>query len=145
MFSVARTPEEFFDGSETGLAVFAAIAAVIADLDGVVMRISKSQIAFRTGRGFAYVWRPSRYLKTNVPVVLSIALPVRVDSPRFKSIVNPARDTWMHHLELRESADVDHEVAEWLRMAYRSRRPEQDLFDNSESFGPAVVGDRRAQ
>jgi hypothetical protein len=145
MIPVPRTPEEFFDGSETGLAVFTAIASAIADFDGVAMRISKSQIAFRTRRGFAYVWRPSRYLKTNVPVVLSIALPVRVDSPRFKSIVNPARHTWMHHLELREPADVDHEVAEWLRMAYRSRSPVPDLFDTSESFGPAAVGDRPAQ
>ena len=142
---VPTTPQEFFDGSETGLRIFAAIAAVIGHLDDVETRISKSQIAFRTPRGFAYVWRPSRYLKTDVPVVLSIALPVRIDSVRFKSVVNPARDTWMHHLELREPAEVDHEVAEWLRMAYRSRLQEQDLSRDSESFGPARVRDRRAQ
>jgi hypothetical protein len=124
---VPATPQEFFDGSESGLRIYAAIAAVIDHLDDVETRVSKSEIAFRTRTVFAYVWRPSRYVKTDVPVVLSIAVSVRVDSLRFKSVVNPVQDRWVHNLELRQPAEVDQEVAEWLRLAYRSSLQDQDL------------------
>lgn len=125
---VPRTPEEFFEDSRTGFGIFAAIEGIVAGFDAVETRVSKSQIAFRALRGFAYVWRPSRYLHTDVPVVLSIALPERVDSPRFKSIVNPSKGAWIHHLELRSVADVDDEVASWLLLAYRSRAAKEGLL-----------------
>lgn len=128
MTRVPRTPEEFFEDSRTGLDIFTAIDGIIAGFDGVETRVSKSQIAFRALRGFAYVWRPNRYLHTDVPVVLSIALPQRVDSPRFKSIVNPSPGAWIHHLELRRVAEVDDEVASWLRAAYRSRVAKEGLM-----------------
>ena len=51
-------------------------------------------------------------------VVLSIGLPRRVDSPRFKEIAHPARTTWMHHLEVHDSAALDDEVAGWIAAAY---------------------------
>ena len=79
-----------------------------------------SQVAFRRRRGFAYVWNPRRHLKTDVPAVLSIALPRRIDSPRFKEIVRPSPNVWMHHLELRTAAELDAEVAGWLREAYEA-------------------------
>lgn len=74
-------------------------------------------MAFREKRGFAYVWWPGRYLDSAVPAVLSIALPRRIDSARFKEIANPAPGVWMHHLELHEEAELDAEVAGWLREA----------------------------
>ena len=61
------------------------------------------------------MWWPARYLKSDVPAVLSIALPRRLEhSRRFKEVVNPAPGVWMHHLELRSIADLDDEVAGWL-------------------------------
>lgn len=82
------------------------------------MRTTASQVAFRNRRGFAYVWNPRRYLKTNVPAVLSIALPRRLDSSRFKEIISPSAGIWMHHLELNGVDDVDGEVADWLAAAF---------------------------
>ena len=84
----------------------------------VQVRVSKSQIAFRRRRGFAYVWRPAQYIDSDVPAVLSIALGRQLHSSRFKEVVQPSAKVWMHHLELREPAQVDQEVKSWLREAY---------------------------
>ena len=115
-----HTPEEFFDGSPAGLALYRAVAAAVADIGESEVRVTKSQIAFRHRKGFAYVWRPGQYLRSDVPAVLSVALPHRIDSPRFKQVAHPAPQAWMHHLELRHLGQVDDEVRGWLREAYES-------------------------
>ncbi len=75
-------------------------------------------MAFRgRRRGFAYVWWPGRYVRSDVPAVLSIALASRLDSARFKSVVNPSPGLWMHHLELHSEDELDAEVVGWLRQA----------------------------
>ncbi len=108
----------FFDSSPLGLALFRAVAEAIASLGEAGVRVTKSQIAFRRRKGFAYVWRPDRYLKSDVPAVLSIALPDEVKSPRFKQVAHPAPRVWMHHLELRDTAEIDDEVRGWLAAAF---------------------------
>lgn len=114
------TPESFFDGSPDGLSVFRAVAQAVDEIADVQLRVSKSQIAFRRRRGFAYVWRPAQYIDSDIPAVLSIALGQQLRSSRFKEIVQPSAKIWMHHLELREPAQVDDEVKGWLRQAYDS-------------------------
>jgi hypothetical protein len=64
------------------------------------------------------VWNPRRYLKTEVPAVLSIALSRRVESSRFKEVVHPSPGVWMHHLELVTADDIDEEVTAWLTEAF---------------------------
>jgi hypothetical protein len=124
----ASTPEEVFSGSPRGLALYRAVerlltAAAPAGADPpaagpVEIRATTSQVAFRgRRRGFAYVWWPGRYVRSDVPAVLSLALRSRMDSPRFKSVVNPSPGLWMHHLELRSEEDLDAEVAGWLKQA----------------------------
>lgn len=113
--------EKFFAGDAEGLRVYAKIAASIRDIGPTEIRVSKSQVAFRRRRGFAFVWRPDMYLKpTGVAAVLSIALPRRLESPRFKSVVNPSPGVWMHHIELRIAREVDAHVRAWLAEAYGS-------------------------
>jgi Domain of unknown function (DUF5655) len=114
----ARTPEEFFDGYPDGLAIYRRVPEVIDGLGEAEVRVSKSQIAFRARRGFAYVWRPGRYVDNDVPAVLSIPLPAEDRSKRFKSVVHPSPKVWMHHLEIRDPDQIDDEVARWLRDAY---------------------------
>jgi hypothetical protein len=91
-----------------------------AGLGPLEVRVSKSQIAFRRRRGFAYLWRPGNYVNSPVPLVLSLALPCELASPRFKQIAHPAPKVWMHHLELRDAGQLDGEVADWMRQAYES-------------------------
>ena len=83
--------------------------------------MSKSQIAFRHRRAFAWVWMPGQYLRGPVaPLVLTVSLPRRDSSPRWKEIVEPYPGKFTHHLELYGVADVDGQVTTWLREAWEA-------------------------
>lgn len=84
------------------------------------MTVTKSQVAFRSRRGFAHVWRPGQYVDSEVPAVLSIALPREVTSARFKEVAHPSTHVWMHHIELHEASELDDQVLGWLTEAYAS-------------------------
>jgi hypothetical protein len=108
-------PEDFFSGHPGALAVFEELCVILDRLGPFDVRITKSQVAFRRRRAFAYVWLPGRYLrKPQAEVVLSIALSRHDQSPRFKEVACPAPGRWMHHLEIRSLGDLDDEVAGWL-------------------------------
>jgi hypothetical protein len=113
------TPEEVFNGSPLGLELLHEVEHMLAAYPPSTMKATKSQVSFRGRRGFAYMWWPARYIRSDVPAVLSIALPRRIDSGRFKEVVNPTHGVWMHHLDLRSTADLDDEVAGWLGEARR--------------------------
>ena len=115
--SEESTPEQVFSGSPRGLDLFHAVETLLAEPTPPVFRATKSQVAFREKRGFAYLWWPGRYVPSEVPAVLSIALPRRIRSARFKEIVNPSPGVWIHHLELNDEQELDAEVAGWLREA----------------------------
>jgi Domain of unknown function (DUF5655) len=116
------TPEEVFSGSPRGLELFRAVQAMLAAPAPPEIRATKSQVALREKRGFAYLWWPGRYLASDVPAVLSIALPRRIDSARFKEVVNPSPGVWMHHLELHTVGELDRDVLDWLREAREAAR-----------------------
>ena len=114
------TPTSLFEGSADGLALYLAVEDAVAAVGEAEVRATKSQIAFRRRKGFAYVWRPGQYVKSEVPAVLSIALPHQVASDRFKEVAHPSAKVWMHHIELRNTAQVDEEVRAWLIEAYQN-------------------------
>jgi Domain of unknown function (DUF5655) len=115
----AATTVEFFAGSPVGWAVYRSVETIVTALGEHEVRVGRSQVAFRRTRGFAYLWRPGRYVRTDVPVVLSLALRHLLVSPRFKDVAHPSRRIWMHHLEVRDPREVDQEVRGWLIAAYR--------------------------
>ena len=100
------------------LTIYQAVKQAVSVLGESSVRVTKSQVAFRRRKAFAFVWRPGQYISSAVPAVLSIALPHEVVSDRFKEIVHPAPDVGMHHIELNEVAEIDDEVAAWLAEAY---------------------------
>jgi hypothetical protein len=113
-----REAGAFFDGAPLGLGVLERVVALLSSFDDVDLRTTRSQIAFRRARGFAWLWRPGRYLpRADVEVVLSIALARRDGSLRFKEVVEPAPSQWMHHLQVRDLRVIDDEVAAWLAEA----------------------------
>ncbi|MDQ0664098.1 hypothetical protein QFZ35_002596 [Arthrobacter ulcerisalmonis] len=120
MSSQPWTVERFFDDAPSALRLYRAAERMAAELGPHEVRVSKSQISFRRRRGYAYLWRPGVYLKSAVPLVLSLALPRKLESPRFKQIVHPAAGTWMHHLELTDGSQLDAEVCGWMREAYEA-------------------------
>jgi hypothetical protein len=111
-------PKDFFAGHPDAYAVFEKVRSVLDGLGAVEVHTSKSQVAFRRRRGFAYLWLPGRYLaRPTAEVVLSIALGRHDPSTRFKEVVHPAPAQWMHHLEVHDVADIDDEVVGWLHEA----------------------------
>lgn len=115
-----RTPDDYFDGFPDGLALYKAVKDTVGTIGPATVRVTKSQIVFRRRKGFAYVWRPGQYVRSEVPAVLSIALPREVASTRIKSVVHPSTKVWMHHIELNLPAQIDDEVREWLTEAYEN-------------------------
>lgn len=109
------TPQEFFAGHPLGLAAYDVVLQALAAFDDVSVRTGRSQVSFRRRRGFAYLWLPGRYLAAaRAEVVLSLALPRQVGSPRWKQVVQPRPGWWMHHLEVPDLAALDGEVLAWL-------------------------------
>lgn len=112
--------DAFFAGHPDGARIAAQVLAAVDELGPHTVRVSRSQVALRRRRGFAWLWRPGQYVRSEVPVVLSVALPQRNESPRWKEVVRPGSRAWMHHLELASPDEVDDEVREWLRTAYEA-------------------------
>ena len=113
-------PEELFAGFPESLAICRAVQRAVAGLGEVSVATTKSQVAFRRRRGFAYAWRPGQYVGSDVPLVLSIALPREVESERIKQVVHPAAHVWMHHIELRDATEIDDQIIGWLTEAHAS-------------------------
>ena len=114
--------EEFFAPDKKAVSIYRALARSLVGLEGVEVLASKSQVAFRARRVFAYAWAPKHYLKRDVPVVVSLALREELRSSRFKEVAHPSPSTWMHHLELRLVKDVDSELIAWIKRAYEEAR-----------------------
>lgn len=111
------TPEEFLAGNQVGLDTYARVMSALRRTHpDVTVRVSRSQVALRRRRGFAYLWVPGRYLRhPAAPVVLSVASASRIASERFKEVVHPG--PWVHHLEVTDADQVDDEVLGWLTAA----------------------------
>lgn len=112
--------DKFFEGYAGSRQLFDALLQRIDEICPVEIKVTKSQIAFRRNRPFTWVWIPAQYLRGNVaPLVLSLALPSRDPSPRWKEIVEPARGRFMHHLELYSTSEIDDEVDQWIQQAWK--------------------------
>jgi hypothetical protein len=113
------TLDEFFSGNETSLEIYRNLFAVIDVLGPVEVSITKSQIAFRRRKAFAWAWIPGKYLHgKTAPLVLSVALGRKASSLRWKQVVEPKTGRFMHHLELYDSEQIDNEVRAWLQEAW---------------------------
>lgn len=113
--------EDFFHDSALGRQVYDALVTVMAGVGPATVRVTKSQVVLRRRSGFCWVWLPGRYLRNPAAeVVVSVALPRRDDSTRWKEVVQVGGARWMHHLEVRTVADLDDEVTSWVAEAYAS-------------------------
>jgi len=111
--------DEFFAGEVESRQIFNALRNAIDELGQAQMVVTKSQVAFRRQKAFAWAWMPGMYLRgKHAPLVLSLALRRRDNSSRWKEIVEPRPGRFMHHLELYSIADIDDEVRAWLQEAW---------------------------
>lgn len=120
--------DEFFAGQEEARLLFDTLCRALDAVGPAEMRVTKSQVAFRRRRAFAWAWMPGRYLRGPVaPLVLTVALLHRDPSPRWKEIVEPAPGRFTHHLELRAAAEIDDEVRSWLQEAWAAAGPDRGV------------------
>ncbi|EYR65193.1 hypothetical protein N866_05955 [Actinotalea ferrariae CF5-4] len=113
------TVEDALEDSRCGLAVHEAVLAALRTAGPVEVHPTRTQVAYRRRRAFAWLWWPGRWLRhPTADVVLTVSLGRVDDSPRWKEVVHPTRLHWVHHLEVSTAADVDAQVAAWLREAY---------------------------
>lgn len=116
-----QSPEDLFAGFPETLTIFRSVQQAVATIGEASVVVTKSQVAFRRRKRFAYVWRPGRYVHSDVPAVLSIALPHEVRCDRFKAVVHPSTNVWMHHTELHRPGRSTTRCADgWKR---RTRTP----------------------
>ena len=64
MSEAPATPEDLFARHPAGLAVWERVAQLAAALPGAEVRTSRSQVALRRRRAFAFVWRPGQYVRS---------------------------------------------------------------------------------
>ena len=115
------TLDEFFAGREESRHIFDALQSAIDALGPVEVRVTKSQVAFRRSKAFAWAWVPGFYLRgRHAPLVLTLSFATRRPSPRWKQIVEPAPGRFTHHLELYTASEIDGEVRCWLREAWQA-------------------------
>jgi hypothetical protein len=115
------TLDEFFSGREESRRIFDTLRAAIDALGPADLRVTKSQVAFRRSRSFAWAWVPDRYLRGgHAPLVLTLSFAQRDNSQRWKQIVEPAPGRFTHHLELHAASEIDDEVRRWLREAWEA-------------------------
>jgi hypothetical protein len=121
--STAMTLDDYFTGHDESRGIFEALRQTIVALGSGEIRVTKSQVAFRRRKTFAWAWMPGMYLRGKpAPLVLTLALRHQDPSPRWKEIVEPTPGRFVHHLELRSGADIDDQVRAWLQEAWADAR-----------------------
>ena len=112
--------EELFDGHPDARALHRAVKAAIEKIGAAETRATRSQAGFHRRHPFAATWRPGKYLKGAVaPLVLTVYLRRRDDSPRWKEVVETKPGRFTHHVELRSADDVDDGLRRCLEEAWR--------------------------
>lgn len=100
------TLDDFFAGHEESRRIFESVRRAVAAIGPADIRVTKSQVAFRQRTGFAFVRMPGVYVRSDAPLVLTLSLRRRDDSPRWKEIVQPYPGRFTHHLELRSEMEI---------------------------------------
>ena len=117
--SSGMTLDEFFEGAEASRELFEALRAAVEEVGDAEVRVTKSQVAFRRRKAFAWAWMPGKYLRGRVaPLVLSLALTRRDASLRWKEVVEPKPGRFTHHMEIYSIDQIDDEVRLWLKEAW---------------------------
>ena len=86
----------------------------------ITLRVTKTQISFRSRYVFAMVSLPYRRKKDwpREYLMISFGLDHRVDSPRIVEAVEAYPNRWTHHVLAVGRKDIDERIMNWLDEAY---------------------------
>ena len=118
--TLARSLVTFFAGRPQEEALGRAVTQqLLKELPGIAVQVQKSQITFRGRYGFAALSLPRRAQdKAAHAVLLTLGLPVRLDSPRVAVATEPYPGRWTHHIPLASPQELDEELLGWVHAAY---------------------------
>lgn len=94
---------------------------VLAELEGVSIKVQKTQITFSNRYGFAFVsFLPARRAKDRPDPYITVTLGLhrRLDSPRVDQVSEPYPGRWTHHLVIGSAEEINDELMAWVREAY---------------------------
>ncbi len=112
---------DFFRGHELSQRVFEAVREAVDAAGRSDIRVTKSQVMFRRRGGCEFAWLPNMYLRRGgLPLVLTVRLQRRDESPRWTRVTETSRGVTLHHLDLNSEAEVDAEVRAWLKEAWEA-------------------------
>lgn len=111
----------FFDRKPEALPLYETFEQkVFSELDGVKVKVQKTQIAFSNRHNFAFIsFLPVRKAKDRpvVYIVVTFGLGYRLESPRIDAAVEPYPGRWTHHVLLSGTGEVDDELIGWVKEA----------------------------
>ena len=93
---------------------------ILAEVDGVRIKVQKSQITFYNRHLFACASFARVRRKAERPpcwLVVTVGLARRLDSPRVAVATEPYPGRWTHHVVISDSAEVADELMGWVREA----------------------------
>ena len=112
----------FFDRKSEALPLYEAFEQkVLSAVEGVKVKVQKTQIAFSNRHNFAFVsFLPVRKAKERPQhyIVVTFGLGHQVESPRIDGAVEPYPNRWTHHVTVAGEGEIDGELMGWLREAH---------------------------
>ena len=115
----------FFDREPLGLALFELLyEQAMTRWPSSTLRVQKTQITFSDPRGYLFASRPRR---RGGGLMVTFGLSAPLESPRLFAVANPAPGRYTHHVQVRDSSELDEELMQWIAwshddMAARQRR-----------------------
>ena len=111
----------FFEGRTGALPLYEALMRRMMTLPDVHVRVQKTQITLSNRRVFACVSFARVRKKAELPsnwLVLSLGLGEPLRSERVAQQTEPYPGRWTNHMVIGSEAEVDDELASWIRAAY---------------------------
>ena len=93
---------------------------ILAEVDGVRIKVQKSQITFYNRHLFACVSYVRVRKKAQLPpcyIVVTVGLARKVESPRIAVATEPYPGRWTHHIVVAGPEEIDDELMGWVREA----------------------------
>jgi len=111
----------FFDRKSEALPLYEAFEQkVLSAVEGVKVKVQKTQIAFSNRHNFAFIsFLPVRKAKDRpvVYIVVTFGLGYRLESPRIDAAVEPSPGRFTHHTLILGTGEVDDELTGWEKEA----------------------------
>ena len=93
---------------------------IFAELEGVTVKVQKTQIAFVNRHLFACVSFARVRKKKDCPnpyLVITFGLDRKVESPRIDVATEPYPNRWTHHVLISREEEIDDELMGWVKEA----------------------------